>query len=214
MTLSGSIALMLGLFIILPAMTLTLLVYLADLLWAIPAAIISKRVATENNLDPGFYAKKGFLYTMLSFVLWRYFIRKMRGEPIDENGVRVSYIFMFIGWLGASVAGSFALALLFATEGRGLSDTSNFLSVVWAVVNAVLWFRTLRGLMAYHKSSKENPDDETSEGNAAPNAPDGAEDILPKQEYMRPVLYSKLSLLCTLGVAGWMFISTYVVHLG
>ena len=213
MTLPGAIALMLSLFIVLPALTVTLLIYLADLLWAIPAAIVSKRVATENGLDADFYAKKGFLYAMLSFVLWRYFIRKMRGEPIDENGVRVSYIFMFIGWLGASVAGSFALAILLATAGGGgLSDTSNFLSVVWALVNAALWFRTLRGLMAYHRASREKLD-ETSAENAAPNAPNKAEDILPKQEYLRPVLYSKLSLLCTLGIAAWAVVSTFIAHL-
>ena len=212
MTLPGSIALLLSAFITLPALALTLLVYLADVLWAIPAAIISKRVATENDLDAGFYAKKGFLYAMLSFVLWRYFIRQMRGEPIDENGVRVSYIVMFIGWLGASVGGSFVLALLLVTEGGGISDTSNFLSVVWVLVNAALWFRTLRGLMAHHKASKESLN-ETGEGNAVSNTQDKAEDILIKREYLRPVLYSKLSLLCTLGLAAWMIVSTYIAHL-
>ena len=181
-----------GLLVFIPIGIPTLVVCVIDILWAGPAAFISAREAEKYGYDPGAYAKKGALYSLLNFALWRSLMKVMHGEKFAAGDVRAGYITLFACWFVTVPFTSLIYALgLFGNyaEDRGR------LILVWVVISFILWFISLRNLRAFHRErvsvSIPDSDNETNKAKDEVSIPRG---------YIVPFLLAKLSILVTVAI--------------
>ena len=202
MTLPGAIFLMSMIFVFVPIGIPTLVAFIADVVWAVPAAFISARTARENGYDAAEYAGKGAFYSMLSIPLWHCLMKLMRGEEVNASSVKTGYVLLFIGWF---VVGPFVNALLtlliFSSSDRGIGvprgeiPGATYFFGIWTIVSLILWIGSIVQLIKAHRlisSKKSTPDsdDEAVE-------PSSGDALIPNA-YILPPLLAKLSILITL----------------
>ena len=177
-----------GLLVLIPIGIPTLVVCVIDILWAGPAAFISAREAEKYGYDPGECAKRGALYSLLSFALWRSLMKVMHGEEFDTGDVRAGYIMLFVCWFVPAPFFSATLAMLAFGSPVDRFD----LSFVWTAISFFVWFTSIRKLREFHRKrvsdSFQDSDDETTKAEGEITIPLG---------YIMPFLLAKLSILIT-----------------
>ena len=178
---------LLGLLVFIPIGIPTLIVCVVDILWAGPAAFISAREAKKYGYDPSAYAKKGALYSLLSFALWRSLMKVMHGEAFDAGDVKTGYIILFVCWF-VTVPFFSSLVTLF-TFSQDAPEVGWFVCA-WAIASFAVWFVSIRKLREFHRgralATVQDTSDETTKVK-------GEVSIL--RGYIMPIFLAKLSLL-------------------
>ena len=172
----------------------TLVVCVIDILWAGPAAFISAREAEKYGYDPGEYAKKGALYSLLSFALWRSLMKVMHGEKFDAGYVRTGYMTLFVCWF-VTVPFFWALFAMLAFETPTEGD---YLTLIWMCVASFVWFASLWTLLRFHRKPVQAPNEKANTL---------AREVTVERGYIMPILLAKLSILVTVIIFALYFMS-------
>lgn len=147
------------------------------LLWAVPAGLISARIAIENGFGAANYAKTGALYSALNLALWVYLVMRMCGKEISQSLIRKGYIALFTVWMISSVLFNFAFAFL--SFQRDDLRIASLMFGIFGIVSGVLWVVARQRL----------------ENHSRNHAPTSSEEIVVHSAYILPFAFFFVSFM-------------------
>ncbi len=176
-----------------------ILLFIAGIIWAPFAGMISARMARRLDLPPGRYARAAWSYSAQFLIPWTYLSATLHGDPTNRETSRADYILIYTLWAAIALGnlGAFAGSFIHPDGDFGpfgdyaQSGTGNLSTHIFAFLtafapipaNLFLFQKTLRDLRRQCRQDRQ----------AVQNPPDRY--ALPHKAYTRPFSMTLLGSL-------------------